>query len=436
MTVFLNSLRATVADCPQSRAKFCLECREIDLKIQFLGIMNNSTPDKAVSDAANLLLRLGLVVAFVGAPLALLVSQRSIFILTPIAGALMLAAGFIVAPRLRLREIFAFFASRVGLAALFLGFWAALSLLWTPFPGEAAPRLLKIFTTFLAVLPVAALLPPRTKAANLYLLPLGVALAAFGAILLNTFASADEDAPGDAVTMLRAVEGMLLLLWPALAATALRNRLTLSASLAIVVLAAAIAVQAPAAWAATAMAALAFTAGFADARRTGRVLGALGAISFIFAPALPLLVGPFFRPDSPTAMAGVRVWFGLIGQDGPRILTGHGFNFVGSGSGHNYLSPDAPHSILFEAWTDLGLIGALAGAAVLYFAYEEAASQSPRLAPFWLGGLTFVLGMGVFGAATLQLWWISALALTLAGFALTMRGDFKTARPTAPKLAA
>jgi hypothetical protein len=36
----------------------------------------------------------------------------------------------------------------------------------------------------------------------------------------------------------------------------------------------------------------------------------------------------------------------------------------------------------------------------------------------------------------LQLWWISALALTLAGFALTMRGDFKTARPTAPKLAA
>lgn len=340
-----------------------------------------------------------------------------------------------IAPRLRLREVFAFLASRVGLAALFLGFWATLSLLWTPFPGEAAPRLFKIFTTFLAVLPIAAVLPPRTKAANLYLLPLGVALAAFGAILLSTFYAPDEDAPGDAETTIRAVEGMLLLLWPALAATALRNRLTLSASLAIVVLAAAIAAHVPAALAATAVATLVFTAASADARRAGRFLGAFGAASFIFAPALPLLLGPFVGSGSPAALAGLKSWYELIGQDGARILTGHGFNFVASGSGHNYLPADAPHSILFEAWTDLGLIGALAGAVLIYFAYDEAASQSPRLAPFWLGGLTFVTGMGVFGGATLQLWWITALALALAAFALAMRGDFKTARPTAPKLA-
>jgi hypothetical protein len=397
--------------------------------------MTSSTPDKAAADAANLLLRLGLVVAFVGAPLALLVSQRSIFVLAPIAATLMLMSGFMIIPRLRLREVFAFFASRVGLAALFLGFWAALSLLWTPFPKEAAPRLFKFFTTFLAVLPIAAMLPPRSKAANLYLLPLGVALAALGAILLDAFYVPDEDAPGDNETMFRAVEAMLLLLWPALAATALRNRLTLSASLAVVVLAAAIAARIPSALAATAMAALAFTAAGADARRTGRFIGAVGAASFIFAPALPLLLGPFFGADSPAAMAGLKSWYCMIGQDGPRILTGHGFNFVASGSGHNYLPPDAPRSILFEAWTDLGLIGALAAAALLYFAFEEAASQSPRLAPFWLGGLTYVIGMGVFGAATLQLWWITALALALAGFALAMRGDFKTARPTAPKLA-
>jgi hypothetical protein len=40
--------------------------------------------------------------------------------------------------------------------------------------------------------------------------------------------------------------------------------------------------------------------------------------------------------------------------------------------------------------------------------------------------------MGVFGGATVQLWWITALALALAAFALAARGDFKTARPTAP----
>ncbi len=200
-------------------------------------------------------------------------------------------------------------------------------------------------------------------------------------------------------------------------------------------LAAAIAAHVPAALAATAVATLVFTAASADARRAGRFLGAFGAASFIFAPALPLLLGPFVGSGSPAALAGLKSWYGLIGQDGARILTGHGFNFVASGSGHNYLPADAPHSILFEAWTDLGLIGALAGAVLIYFAYDEAASQSPRLAPFWLGGLTFVTGMGVFGGATLQLWWITALALALAAFALAMRGDFKTARPTAPKLA-
>lgn len=395
--------------------------------------MTTSNADQAAADAANLLLRLGLVVAFVAAPLALLVSQRSIFILAPIAGALILAGGLLLAPRLRMREIFAFLASRVGLASLFLGSWALASLLWTPFPAEAAPRLFKIFATFLCVLPAAAALPPRSKAANLYLLPLGVALAAFGAILLTTRFSPESDDATDDETLARAVEAILLLLWPALAATALRNRLTLSASLAIVVLAAAVAAHVPAALAATAMAALVFTAGGANPRATGRWIGAFGAASFIFAPVLPLLLGPFIHAEAPTPLVGLKIWNGMIGQDGLRILTGHGFNFVGSGFWHGYLQAQAPHSILFEAWTDLGLVGALGGAALVYLCYEEAAAQSPRLAPFWLGGLTFVTSMGVFGGATLQMWWITALALALAGFALATRGDYKTARPTAPK---
>ena len=57
------------------------------------------------------------------------------------------------------------------------------------------------------------------------------------------------------------------LLWPAAAATTLRNRLTLSTTLAIVVLAAAIAVRVPAALAATGCAALAFSAAREDTWR-------------------------------------------------------------------------------------------------------------------------------------------------------------------------
>ncbi len=396
--------------------------------------MTSSNADQAAADAADLLLRIGLVVAFVAAPVMLLLSQRSIFILAPIGGALILAGGLLLAPRPSTREILGFFASRAGLASLFLGFWALVSLLWTPFPAEAAPRLLKIISTFLCVLPVAAALPQRSKAANLYLLPLGVVLAAFGAILLTTPFSSDADVVTDNSTLSSAVEAMLLLLWPALAAAALRNRTTLAVSLAIVVLAAAIAAHVPAALAATALAALVFAAGGAAPGRTGRWVGALAAASFIFAPILPLLFGPFIDAGAPSALLGLKIWNGMIEQDGRRIITGHGFNFVGSGAWRGYLQAQAPHSILFEVWTDLGLIGALGGAALIYLCYEQAAAQSPRLAPYWLGGLTFVAGMGVFGGATLQLWWITALTLALAALALATRGDYKTARPTAPKM--
>ncbi len=396
-------------------------------------MIRNNVADKAAADAANLLLRLGLVAAFVVAPLALLLSQRSIFILTPIAGALILAAGLVLAPRMRMREVFAFLASPIGLVAMFLAIWALASLLWTPFPAEAAPRLLKIFSTFLCVLPIAASLPARTKAANLYLLPLGVALTAFGAIFLNMTFSSDADEVEDNETRMRAAEAMLLLLWPALAATALRNRLTLSASLAIVAMTAAISVHIPAALAATGLAAVALTAARTDARRAGRWIGGLFAACFVFAPALPLLLGPFFRGEAPGPLQGLKIWNGMIVNDGVRILTGHGFNFVGSGFWRGYLPAQAPHSLLFEAWTDLGLIGALSGGALIYLCFRAAAAESERLAPFWLGGLTYVAAMGVFGAATLQLWWITALALGLGAFALATRGDYKTDRPTAPK---
>ena len=393
----------------------------------------NNTADRTAADAANLLLRLGLIVAFVAEPLMLLVSQRSIFILTPIAGVLMLAAGLVLAPRMRMREVFAVIGSHVGLTALFLAFWALVSVLWTPFPAEAAPRLFKVFSTFLCVLPIVASLPARTKANNLYLLPLGVALAAFGAIFLDMRFFADVDEAEDDETLIRAAQVMLLLLWPALAATTLRNRLTLSASLAIVAVAAAVSVYVPTALAATGLAALAFTAASADTPRTARWLGALGAGSFIFAPALPLLVGPFIGADASAPLLGLKMWNGMIVNDGVRILTGHGFNFVASGFSRGYLPLPAPHSILFEAWTDLGLIGALSGAALIYFCYQTAAAQSTRLAPFAIGGLTYVAAVGIFGGSALQLWWITALALGLGAFALAARGDYKTDRPTAPK---
>ncbi|HUO53927.1 MAG TPA: hypothetical protein VMU18_04245, partial [Rhodoblastus sp.] len=329
--------------------------------------------DRASEGAANLLLRIGVATAFIATPVFQLVSQRAIFILPPIAAALILAAGMALAPRLNLREILALLPTRVGLAASFLAFWMLLSLLWTPFPAEAAPRLVKALLTLLAVLPVAASLPARTRAANLYFLPLGVAATAVATLILTAFPPPDDVEIGAPDNLAIGMEAALLLLWPALAATHLRKRASLSASLVIVVIAAAVSVPVPGALFAAALAALVVALAFRDARRVGRWAGRNGAVCFLLAPLIPLLLNLKAGPDAAPWLQSLKIWRWLVVNDGLRIFTGHGFNFVSSGFWRGYLPVLAPRNMLFEIWTDLGLIGAVAAAVLTRVAFKAAA---------------------------------------------------------------
>ena len=54
-------------------------------------MINQQAVDKASEDAAQLLLRIGVAVAFVATPFFQLLSPRAIFILPPIGGALIFA---------------------------------------------------------------------------------------------------------------------------------------------------------------------------------------------------------------------------------------------------------------------------------------------------------------------------------------------------------
>jgi hypothetical protein len=390
--------------------------------------------DRTSADAAHLLMRLGLILGFVVTPIALLFSQRSIFVLSPIAAALILIAGMVVAPRIRLKEAFAFLISPAGLGCLFVSLWAFASLLWTPFPAEAAPRLFKIVSTFLSVLPIAAVLPARSRAANLYVLPIGVTTASMGAVVLSQVLYPETHDAFAGETLSRAMSISLLLLWPAMMAAVLRGRVIMAAVVATFAVSAAVSVHATTALMATVVAALAFLAARADREKTGLWIGRIGAASFIFAPFLPLLFGPLIGNAAPS-LTWLKVWNGILAADGIRLLTGHGFNYVASGYFHGYLGSETPKTSLFEIWTDLGALGALAGVGLSYWAYRLAASQTARVAPFWVGALTFVTAFGVFGGGTLQLWWITALAVALVALILATRGDFQTARPTAPRQA-
>src|SRR4051812_30263677 len=97
------------------------------------------------ADAAAVLRRLGFWLLLFAAPVGALFSRRAVVIVAPLAVALLvLAAALDRGSRLsagRLRQIA---VSPGGLAGLLMIFWAALSLVWTPFLAEASERLLNL----------------------------------------------------------------------------------------------------------------------------------------------------------------------------------------------------------------------------------------------------------------------------------------------------
>ena len=142
------------------------------------------TADPA-ADAAALLRRIGFGILMLVLPVAALVARRAVVILAPLGVILLVIAAVVDGggrpPLAGIRRVA---LSRAGLAGLLVLFWCGLSLVWTPFPEEASERLLNLAGTVLMAIAGYLALPDRMRSANLYILPVGVALAAVAAIAL------------------------------------------------------------------------------------------------------------------------------------------------------------------------------------------------------------------------------------------------------------
>lgn len=176
------------------------------------------SPDPA-ADAAALLRRIGFIALVVVVPLAALLSRRAIVILVPIGVVILCLAtvldGAARPARQGLRRVL---RTRAMAAGGVLVAWTALSIVWSPFPGTASERLLNVAITVGLTLAGYLALPDRMRAANAYLLPLGVGIAAIAAVALGLFSGAalrlglDDDS-----TLERGAMLLALLVWPAVA---------------------------------------------------------------------------------------------------------------------------------------------------------------------------------------------------------------------------
>ena len=389
-------------------------------------------------DAARLLGWFGLTVLMIGAPVVGVVSRRALLVLLPV-GLTILAAGYVLSvSHVGLRALRSAFATPIGLCGLFLGGWTVLSMAWTPFPELALPRLAATAATVLAAAVIIAHLPERRARPYLYLLPVGVALTAIvtmGLALLGP-ASFHGGTEFDPSLLERSILTVTVLLWPAIAALAAFARWRIAAGLAALVGACLLAADARIGMAVFAAAALTFAAGVGYARRLGKVLAVAFAGLVVLAPLLPFALAPLARSVPPVGAGTVSAmtdWRDLVAGDLPRLLTGHGLDEARLGATQGFLPPHTPRTILFEVWYDLGLLGAVALAALFAFGLRAAGEAASHVAPPLLGGVVATLAIAIFGVATAELWFVTLVSLQAIAFGLVARSS-RSSRPFAAPL--
>jgi len=394
-------------------------------------LRSSDTPAEA---AAKLLMRLGLAALFVGLPCAGIYWRGAIYVVLPVGAILILVGALLDAPPHAGRRLRDAIVAPAGGAALLVALWAAVSVTWTPFPADAGERFLQFAgATSLAVL-AAVYLPLKTKTLDFYLLPVGIALASAATLTLAYF-----DTPWflggfefDETLYERATITSIVLVWPALGFLSLREHWIAAAILGVLVACVALAGFAQVALLAMGAGAFTFAIAMSGPTRTARFFTWLFAPLILFSPLLPLLYRlalwtTGFDPGAESAP--MLIWNELIVSQWPRLITGHGLDFVHRGLSLGYLPEGTPRSLLLLLWFDFGLVGAAGFTVLVVQAFRVAGRLPVKTAPAVLAGLVAILTIAILGIATSQIWWLTLLDCEAIAFALLVKGVDRAQRP-------
>ncbi len=390
--------------------------------------------DAPAEAAAKLLIRLGLAALFAGLPCAGIFWRGAIYVVLPVGAILILLGTLLDAPPHAGRRLRDVLVSPAGGAALVVALWAALSVIWTPFPAAAGERFLQFAgATSLAVL-AAVYLPQKTKTLDFYLLPGGIALASAATLALAYF-----DTPWffggfefDETLYERATITSIVLVWPALGFLSLREHWIAAAILAVLVACVALAGFAQIALLAMGAGAFTFAMAMSGPTQTARFFAWLFAPLILFSPLLPLLYRLVLWMtgfDPGAGSAPKLIWSELIVSQWPRLITGHGLDFVHRGLSLGYLPEGTPRSLLLVLWFDFGLVGAAGFTVLVVQAFRVAGRLPVKTAPAVLAGLVSILTIAILGIATSQIWWVTLLDCEAIAFALLVTGVDRVQRP-------
>jgi hypothetical protein len=280
-------------------------------------------------------------------------------------------------------------------------------------------------SAFLALAAIAAL-PERMRTSNLYLPVIGVGAAgmtALAAVLLQPKAI-------DPTVLERAAVLVTLMAWPAVTWLSMKRRSVPGMLIAASVGGLALVMQGPAVLPALLIGAVMLGGAINNLRGASAAFMSGAALLVMGAPLVALVLSLLTQQESGFGRT-MQLWADIIVADPLRLLTGHGLETALRNRLTQTLDPDAPKSLLFEVWYELGLLGALAFTALMVLGISAASRLSRAVAPFALGCMGFAFALSVIGLGTSQTWWITALSATAIIFAAVTRGEYMTERPVA-----
>ena len=394
------------------------------------------TQADAAADAVGFLRRLGFAVMVALLPIAAVIMRHAVVVVAPV-GAVLFSMAMLIESEGRepFRRMWQLLRKPAAGLLLFLLFWAALSLLWTPFFDDAWERLFKATGVGLFAFVTLASMPARMRASNLYLTPLGAGVGALSAIIwVMTVPNAQTAIDGEGPVLVRTALSVTLLAWPGLAWLLMRSERAFAIVLAAVAVAAALVTEPRGAVLALSAGAVVFGACVLAPRLTIQAVQWLLMLAIMAAPVLPFVIAPLartlFGADS-SAWQPWEIWRDSVLAEPLRLLTGHGLDTALRSQLAGLLATGAPQSVLFEVWYELGLLGAVPLALLVALAVRSAAQFGEGIAPCLLGAIVNLFAFACVGLVGSQPWWLTLIAVLSIAFTAVIHGRFGTRRPKA-----
>jgi hypothetical protein len=393
----------------------------------------------AAAAAAGLLLRVGIGILCVIVPLLMFLSRRVVVLMVPVGLTTIIIASTIISEDFEgMRRLRAILMRPVGTAAALLALWTLLSLSWTPFPAEASERLFKGLGTLLLAFSACLALPVRMRAPNLNLITLGILTSIVLSIAISVAALLGKGfVASQPVTLARASITLALLGWVAVAWLQTRGQRGLAVSMILLL---AVSVY----FSGSLLARITFCVSGAvflivsSAPRAALLcLGAASALAVLVAPLSALLsLGGIFdaaaaHPMLADSLIALRAWADLILAYPLRLLTGHGFETVARARAAGIIPEEVPRYLIFDIWYELGIVGAVATAALLYTTFRLFVRLSRNLSAPLAAAVSGAFVVAILGNGMAQSWWLSSLAMLALNFMAVRNGQHRMQRPKA-----